>query len=202
MKFLKIVAGGFGIMLLLFACKGNKLENSMPVNLLVDSLSSDGFGGDIHFSIIKTKAFDTSVVYTLQAVYKNKTVGFDVEVPKITNAANNGFGAGIVIRSVGEQSDNLRNALGEIYKIKIDTTKKFVKSADASYVDLIKFSKSVEIKTKDDPDYQKKLKLFLMSKEGEEAEIFFNINTENTIAEFPEKDVEYRKILLTLLTQL
>ncbi|RWY54233.1 hypothetical protein [Mucilaginibacter gilvus] len=203
MKTIKSVAALLGLLFFISACHDNsksQLSESTVVNLLADSVDDESWGADVRLSIVKIKKLDTSDVYTLKAIYKNKPVGFAIEVPRVTDKNSEGFGSGIKIKSLGKLSDDFKNAMAELYKQKIDTTKKFIDMTEAAYVDLIQFSKSMESNAKEDPLYFKMMKLFLMSKEGEEAELYFNIDKERKIVELKEKDEEYRAIVIQLIS--
>ncbi|MEO3403669.1 hypothetical protein AAFN85_07180 [Mucilaginibacter sp. CAU 1740] len=171
------------------------------INLFDPNNNAEGFGGDVRLSVTQKTKVNEVVVYDLKANYRGKLVGFQIVVPENTNQSKEGFGKGIEIKSMGKISDDFRNALAEIYKIKTDQEKKFIDKIPVAFVDLDAFAKSVVKNAKLDGSDFKKLKLFFESKDGEEAELFFNINKDQTQVELAEKDEEYRPLLINFFTK-
>jgi hypothetical protein len=203
MSNLKFIIGLLSGLLFITACDGpsrSSVGKTEVVNLLADTAGGENWGGDVRFSVIRTEARDASTIYTLQANYKGKPVGFAIELPKNTNKNNGGFGSGIKITSLGTPSDDFRNALAQIYKLKGDTSQKFVTKTDVAYVDLVGFSKSAAADATRDSPYQKELKFFFISDQGEEAELYFNLDKTGKLVELNEKDEEYRPTIIRLLT--
>jgi hypothetical protein len=185
--------------LLITGC--NTQTNEGAIDLLNKDNGDDVGAGDVHFSVVEMKKVDASFVYELQAKYKKKLVGFQVAIPQNTNQGEKGFGKGVEIRSLGKKSDDFRNALAEIYKIKVDTNKKFVNSIPAAFVDLDIFAKTLVKNANTNQDYLNQLKLFFDSPDGDEAEIFLNVRKGQHVVELAEKDEEYRSFIIKLFTQ-
>lgn len=179
----------------------NTHTNKEVIDLLNKRNDDNVWGGDVHFSVVNVKEVDKSFVYDLQAKYKQKLVGFEVAIPKNTNQGENGFGKGVEIRSLGIKSDDFRNALAEIYKIKVDTNKKFVDKIPAAFVDLDIFAKTLGYNANTDKNYLNQLKLFFDSPDGDEAELFLNVRKGQQVVELAEKDEEYRSLIIKLFTQ-
>lgn len=176
-------------------------NNEHVIDLLNKDNGENVWGGDVRFSVVNIKEVDKSFVYDLQAKYKQKLVGFEVAIPKNTNQGENGFGKGVMIRSLGKKSDDFRNALAEIYKIKVDTNKKFVDKIPAAFVDLDIFAKALVNNANTDQNYLNQLKLFFDTPDGDEAEVFLNVRKGQQVVELAEKDEEYRSLIIKLFTQ-
>lgn len=182
------------------SCKTGHKKNVDPIALRMDSTKDDNGPVDVNLSISEIIELDSSTVYRLAAIYKNKPVGFELEIPKNDNLNGKGFGNGIAINTIGKQSDDFINALSEIYGIKTPN-KKFVNNIVVSYVDLHQFAKTLTDKGIENSPYSTELKLFFESDKGEEAELYLNISGDEKVMEFPEKDEEYRKLIISFLTQ-
>ena len=152
--------------------------------------TSEGWGGDITLSIIKSQIQeDGKKILTIISSYKGKDVGFELQLSPQNN--NNGFHeAGITIKSLGMISDNLLDALSRIYSIKIIPTSKFIGNISTTYVNLD------EMAGKEAPDIKTKLFLGNPDKENEYGEIYLNIYENNGTIELMEKDIEYRSAVI------
>lgn len=187
----------------IIACVNNKtsMDNKKKV-LLIDTATGKGFGADMVLPVVAKQSVDDSIIYTLQATYKNKFIGFKIIIPQSTATNEDGFGEGIVIKSTGESSDNFRNALAELYKLEIDTNKKFVNGIAVEYVDMMQYVKFKKLGTaENDKKYFKRLKLFFGEPDENEAQIVLNIDKEQNNVELLEKDTDYRSLLVDFLTQ-
>lgn len=193
----------------LFGC-GQNNERTQQTNSpkLADITSrtdtSEGFS-DIFLTITSSSKTDTTNIYVGQGLYKNKIVGLKFEVNSklpfgiTTDGEINSKGGfvrnGVKFISTGQESDELINALADLYNEPIK--KPFSKN---------RISATVFSLNKKDADFSKKdyykFKLFF-NDEGDEnnyAEMFFNVNTEEQIIELHEKDHNYRKPLLKAFT--
>lgn len=149
-----------------FGCKNNAQTNKSENTKFEDITSridpEEGFI-DIFLKIIEDTKTDTSHIYIAKGLYKNKTVGLQIEVSSNIRAgivggeidSKNGFVLnGVQLKSIGEESDELVKALAELYKQHTDKifTKQIVSATAFSLND-----KAVNL---DKNDYYK-LKLFL-----------------------------------------
>ena len=152
--------------------------------------TSDGWGGDITLSILKSqKQKDSKKILTVISSYKGKDVGFELQLSPQNN--NNGFHeTGITIHSLGAISDNLLQALAHIYSIKISPTSKFIGTFSTTYANLDEIA---GIKT---PDIKTKLFLGNPNNENEYGEVYLNIYENDMNVELKEKDIEYRPAVL------
>lgn len=203
----------FGLTLFLLSCNNaDKTSNSetakqsnnetFPIKeLFIDNGEEEGWGGDLRLSIISIKETDTSRVFLTTSTYEGKKLGFSVSVPK-AKEGNSGFASGIVLKSIGSESDNLLLTLSKLYKQKADTTLKFTEAVSLTYVNLDEFAKSLGAKDGGEYKTENQYKLFYEGiKEGEYAEIYLNINQTEHWIELKEKDEEYRPIIIKLLKQ-
>lgn len=201
----------FGLILFLISCnnahKTSNLETvkqsnneTFPIKeLIIDKGEEEGWGADIRLSIISIKETDTSRVFITTSIYEGKKLGFLVSVPKVKEG-NSGFAGGIVLKSVGSESDNLLFTLSKLYKQKTDTTLKFTKAISLTYVNLDEFAKSLGAKDGGEYKTENQYKLFYEGiKEGEYAEVYLNINQTEHWIELKEKDEEYRPIIIKFL---
>lgn len=199
-----------GFFTTLFGCgQGNSKNQSLNSKNLGQITSrtdtSEGFS-DIYLTITSVTKTDTTNIYVGQGLYKNKSVGLKFEVnsklpfgitPDGQINSKGGFvRKGVKFISIGQESDELINALSELYNVPIK--KPFSKNIITATV----FSLNQQ-----DTDLNKngyyKFKLFFNDDEDENtyAELFFNINTAEQIIELHEKDPDYRKPLLNAFTE-
>ncbi|GAB2832504.1 hypothetical protein GCM10027043_38540 [Ferruginibacter profundus] len=194
----------------LFGCGQNNNKNQQPTSQkLADIISrtdtSEGFS-DIFLTITSSTKTDSTNIYVGQGLYQGKPVGLKFEVNSklpfgITsdgqiNSKGGFVRKGVKFISIGQESDELINALSELYNEPIK--KPFSKNIITATV----FSLNQQ-----DADFDKngyyKFKLFF-NDDGDEstyAEMFFNINTTEQIIELHEKDHDYRKPLLKAFTE-
>lgn len=176
--------------------KGSK--DNFPVKpLIVFDNKEDGWGGDVRLSIVNIDENDSSTLYKAISSYQNKTLGLLILIPK-SKESSNGFGKGIILKSIGKESDNLLRTLANLYKQHIDSNSKFAGSIPVEYVDLSEFAKSVTGKTDDASTTTSEYKLFFGSKD-DEAELFLNINPKDMWVDLREKDEEYRPSVIKAL---
>ncbi|MEO6981256.1 MAG: hypothetical protein ABI113_22875 [Mucilaginibacter sp.] len=177
---------------------GGQNTANFPVKpLIIFDNKEDGWGGDIRLSIVNINESDSSTLYKAVSDYKGKKLGLLIFIPKAKESSN-GFGKGIILKSMGEESDNLLNTLAELYKQHIDPNSKFISSVSVGYVDLSEFAKSLTGKTDDASSATGEYKLFFENK-GDEAELFLNINPNDKWVDLREKDEEYRPSVIKAL---
>ena len=189
-----------------FGCMNNAQTNKSDNTKLEDITSrinpEEGFI-DIFLKIIEDKKTDTSHVYIAKGLYKNKTVGLQIEVSSKIRAgivggeidSKNGFVLnGVQLKSIGEESNELVKAFAELYKQHTDKifTKKTVSATAFSLND-----KAVNL---DKNDYYKLKLFFEENDENLYSEIYLNINTEKREIEIHEKDEEYREPIIKVWT--
>lgn len=199
-----------GLFSFLFSCKNNdnyELKNKSD-NTEIEEITSriDPKEGwiDIFLKITKDTKTDTSHIYIAKGLYKNKTVGLQIEVSSKIGAGiidgkpdgKSGFVANAVqLKSIGNESDELVKALAELYKKPI--TKGFTKQIISTTVFSLN-EKSVNLEIN---DYYKLKLFFEEDDENLYSEIFLNINTEKREIEIHEKDEEYREPIIKVWTK-
>ena len=199
-----------GLFSTLFGCGQNNDKNQQTNSPKLTDITSrtdtsEGFS-DIFLTITSSSKTDTTHIYIGQGVYKSKLVGLKFEINSrlpfgITSDgkinSNGGFvRKGVKFISIGQESDELINALSDLYKE--PTRKPFSKKTISATV----FSLNQQDADFDTNGYYK-FKLFF-NDDGDEntyAEMFFNINTTEKIVELHEKDHDYRKTLLKAFTE-
>ncbi len=206
---IKILSIAFLIACFIAGCSNNREKpgqqssaklDSLPVKPLIISGDDDGgMDGDIRLSMVETSESEISTNYKAVSSYQNERVGVMISVPKIKNDKD-GFGRGIILKSLGKESDNLLFALTKIYKLQIDHGARFIDSTVVDYVDLYAFASSVAKGATNPKTDAMEYKLFFVSKK-DEAEIFLNINPKDKWIEFREKDPEYRQSIIKFLTK-
>ena len=195
-----------GLFSFLFGCKDNK-TNAQQTDKLVDITSrldqAEGWS-DIFLTITADTKTDTSHIYIAKGLYKDKTVGLQIEV-------NSKIGAGIVdgkpdsksglvanavrLKSLGQSSDELVKALAELYKQPSD--KGFTKQT----ISATAFSLNDKTADLEKRDYYKLKLFFEENDENLYSEIFLNINTDKREIEIHEKDEGYREQIIKVWTK-
>lgn len=188
------------LVIIIIVRKSARAKNISSVELLVAPTENDNGPVDINLSIDHKTKLSSSTVYDLKATYKNKLVGFKIEIPDKGKQNERGFGNGITIKTLGKQSDDFRNALSDIYGLGT-SAEKFPEKVNVAYVDLHQFAKSYTKKSIENSPYSTELKLLFQSDKGNLAELYLNIRNNEKVMEFAEKDEEYRKPLVEFLTQ-
>jgi hypothetical protein len=169
-----------------------------PKPLIVFDNKDDGWGGDIRLSLVGLSENDTAKIYKAVSSTEKGNLGVLVLVTK-KPADSKGFGNAITLKSLGPESDLMLQKLAELYKQKIDANAKFVKTAQATFVDLGAFARSLGGTTNGDENVDQ-YKLFFETK-NDEGELFMNINTNENWLELREKDEDYRPVLIKAFTQ-
>jgi hypothetical protein len=195
----------FLLFFLLFAAiscsqdKNSKVETDFPVKpLIIPGDDGDQHGdGDFTLSIISISQNDTGKIYKAVSSYKNEELGLLIFVPNSRNG-NKGFGNGIILKSIGKQSDRLLALFAALYKQKLPANSKFVNSVSVEYVDLSAFAKSLGGSVPNNESNIMEYKLFFKNKD-DEAELYLNIKTKEQLVEIDEKDEEYRPTIIKIL---
>ena len=159
---------------------------------------------DIFLKITSDIKTDTSHIFFAEGLYKNKTVGLQIEI-------NSNIRAGIIdgkpdsksgvmsnavrLKSLGQESDELVKALAELYKQ--NTDKGFTEQIISATVFSLN-EKSVEL---DKKDYYRLKLFFEENDENLYSEMFLNINTEKREIELHEKDEGYREPIIKVWTK-
>lgn len=203
-----------GLILLLFGCNSSDRTPSSPSDipkgnnetypakeLIIDNGEEEGWGADIRLSIVSVAETDTSSLYTAISTYQGNKLGLLVSLPK-QKEGDKGLANGIALKSIGTESDNLLQALAQLYKQKTDTSLKFTKSITVAYVNLDEFAKSLGAQDGSEYKTQNQYKLFYEGKnEDDYAELYLNIDPAEHWIEIREKDEEYRPIIVKFLKQ-
>lgn len=125
---------------ILFSCS-EKRADQQPKPLILDKEA--GWGADIRLSVIDKSETDTVTFFKAVSIYNGKNLGFLLSVPK-EKKESKGFGKGITMKSLGQESDNLLQVLSQLYNVQLDNKRKFTKSSSLSYVDLQEFARSLQ----------------------------------------------------------
>lgn len=160
------------------------------------------------FNLVDSHATDSSIVYTALSLYKEDTLGFDVEVLKNIPAGitaegtpdeENGFRVGsLKFIGIGHVSDNFVKALQDIYQMegtgemRRDTIQPLVFSSNKEPVDLSRKSGASTYS----------FKIFFENKLGPEAEMFAVLDLYRKSFELTEKDATFRANFLSAFTGL
>jgi hypothetical protein len=178
--------------------QGNELmtvKNDKIKPLEIDT-AGEGWGADIKLSIIETQLSDSCQTYKAVSSYQEKTLGLIIVIPN--KDKSRGFGQGIVLKSIGVESDQLLQQLAKLYKQKTGPSLKFILSISLSYLNMNEFVKSLG---GDANDRVREYKVFFESQDGDEAELFLNVNPSEDWIQLAEKDEEYRPAIIKFLRQ-
>lgn len=198
-----------GLFSFLFGCKNNysNAQTNNSDNTKIEEITSridpkEGWS-DIFLKITEDTKTDISHIYIAKGLYKNKTVGLQIEVSSKIGAGiidgkpdgKAGFVANAVqLKSIGQESDELVKALAELYKQ--PTNKSFTKQT----ISATAFSLNEKSVNLDKNDYYKLKLFFAEDDENLYSEIFLNINTDKREIEIHEKDEEYREPIIKVWT--
>lgn len=198
-----------GLFSFLFGCKNNysNAQTNNSDNTKIEEITSridpeEGWS-DIFLKITEDTKTDISHIYIAKGLYKNKTVGLQIEVSSKIGAGiidgkpdgKAGFVANAVqLKSIGQESDELVKALAELYKQ--PTNKSFTKQT----ISATAFSLNEKSVNLDKNDYYKLKLFFAEDDENLHSEIFLNINTDKREIEIHEKDEEYREPIIKVWT--
>ena len=183
-------------------------RDNRPVNaniplkpLLIKNDPGAGYGADIRLAIRRTIVTDTSTVYYLESVYKNKPIGLIISLPLIKNGRTPA--PLVIFKSTGTPSDRFFHLLADLYQQPIDSNSKFAASVSASYVNLKDYANGLQDSTGNTytTPYQYKLFFDAENREGDDAEMFLDIDPDNAWADLGEKDQDYRPKLIRIFRQ-
>ena len=189
----------------LFGCKNNNEDKSANLNLveITSRLNIEDGWFDIFLKVTEDKKTDSSHIYIAKGLYKNKTVGLQIEVSSKIKAgivndeidSENGFlSNGVKFKSIGTESDEFIKALAELYN------QPAVKNFSSKTISATTFSlndKSVNLQKS---DYYKLKLFFEENDENLYSEMYLNINTKKQEIEIHEKDEAYREPIIKVLT--
>lgn len=179
---------------------GTSDTTTYPTNPLLIDNSKESWGADIRLSIVAKFENDTSNIYKAVSIYDEQELGLLISVPK-RKEGDKGFGHGILLKSVGIQSDYLLRTLSHLYNQPSYKTANFINGVSVNYVNLKAFAKAVTGKEGQNTATNQ-YKLFFEGKSDEDyAELFLNINLMDNWIELLEKDKEYRPKVLSFLSK-
>jgi hypothetical protein len=165
-----------------------------PIQPLFVDNGEEGWGGDIRLSITEITSIDSFIAYKAVSYFEGKKVGIEFILPNGKAGIDNSPTQILEVKTCGESSDNLLLLLSKLYKLKIDTTKHFIKSAQLAFVDLNEFAKAKFGKDAISHTDAKEMKLFFETVDpGDYAELYVNVNEKEHWLELREKDENYRK---------
>ena len=178
--------------------KGNKTA----LEEITAHMEKGGGFCDVFLHIVADKKTDKSHIYTVKGLYKGKTVGLQAEVKNGIGAGLSSEGItsaafkddGIVLSSIGQESDEFVKALSSLYKLPATKpfSKKSIKPAAVSLNEsAVDFNSNKR--------YAFKL-FFEADASGNVPELFFNLDLAKQIIELNEKDEEYREGVIKALT--
>jgi hypothetical protein len=194
------------IVLTLFGCSTNQTKTDkistdtssnlkFPVKPMFIESEDESMGGDIRLSFTESSTTDKAIIYKVNSTYDNKNIGFELSVP------THGL-AKLSIKTDGVKSDNFLHALQKIYKLKVDTTSKFIDFISADCMNMGDYVDSFNKQSNGSYTSTAENKLFFQGKnEDDYAELYLNINDAEHWIELKEKDEEYRPIIVKLLTR-
>ena len=202
----------FGLLFFIFSCNSSDKTKTTTTDqlkqnketfqikaLYVDNGEEEGWGADLKLSIASIGETDTTKLYTAISTYEGKNLGLLVSIPK-KKEGNQGFSSGIILKTIGIESDFLLQTIAKLYKQRVDTTFRFTNAVSMTYVDLDEFAKSLGAKDGGEYKTENQYKLFYEgNKEGDYAEIYLNINATEHWIELKEKDEEYRPVIIKFL---
>jgi hypothetical protein len=192
------------LLIALFGCSDNKAKTDEATGnpaftikpLVIGTGEEGGWGADIRLSITDIADGDSATTYTAISSFEGKNAGLAIVIPRAKE--KDGFGEGIVLKSIGPESDYLLRALAKLYKQKADTALKFVDSVSANYVNLKEFAKSLGGQEGRNYSTENEYKLFFETSD-DAGELYLNINSGEHWIELKEKDEGYRAVVIRAL---
>ncbi|MDR2147081.1 MAG: hypothetical protein LBE91_11540 [Tannerella sp.] len=166
--------------------------DNIKLKEIVDTIDEDeeDIGIEVILQMTNLTRTKNTHVFEISGMYKNKLVGIQIEILSKIQA---GFiKNGVKIKSLGTISDNFVEALSDLFKIPVS---KCIMTKEMNLTIYSLNSKKVNLNRKEICS----LKLFF-EKEYRYAELYLGINTYTNEIAFREKDLEYRDVLLKILT--
>ncbi|MBS1512319.1 MAG: hypothetical protein JST86_15840 [Bacteroidetes bacterium] len=169
--------------------------DSLPATeVFVDTSQDEGWGADVRLSFINKTCTDTSIVYDVNSIYKNRNIGFILSVPVKGHLH-------LAFRSRGISSDRFIQFFKQLYLSKPDTLSRFNNETFVDCMYMGDYIDSLNQQAKGVYTSTHYCKLFFQGKnEDDYAELYLNINDEEHWIELREKDSEYRKTIIKLFT--
>lgn len=177
-------------------------KSTYPIQpLLIDNDKEEGWGADIRLSLTEITSTDSLTFYKAISSYEGKNVGIEFILPNTSPGMENSPTQTLQLKTCGESSDNLLALLSKLYKLKGDTARHFITSANLAFVDLNEFAKAKFGKDAISHTDAKEMKLFFETEDPEDyAELYVNINEKEHWLEVREKDESYRRQIIKFLT--
>ena len=185
-----------GILSLLFGCKSSSQSNEI-IEITANQIEEDGWQ-DLIFNIADKKIEDNKWSLKCVGKYKGEKVGFRIDIIEGIEPGINHEGLdntkfvqnGMVIESIGEESDKLIEVMSLLYKQ--PKTNKFT----ADKLSYTIFPLNTEKANLDTGKF--KFKLFYDDNNEKElySEFYINPNFPNGTLELNEKDEEYRSNII------
>jgi len=154
------------------------INATYPVQpLIIESDDDEGWGADIRLSLTQVVSADSANTYRAVSSHEGKNVGIEFILPKSNAGKDKSPTQVLMIKSCGENSDNLLMILTNLYKLKPDQAKHFISSAKLAFVDLNEFAKAKFGKEAIQATDVKEMKLFFETEDPDDyAELYLNIN--------------------------
>lgn len=202
-----------------FSCTDNRNDNKKDVKvradlikssndsfpskeLFIDNGEEEGWGADIRLSITEILPSDSFTTYKALSSYEGKKFGLEIKLPNNVPDNKNQLAQLMTIKSLGQPSDNLLSTLSKLYKLKVDTTKRFIDEAKVAFIDLNEFAKSRFGKEPVNRTQAKEMKIFFEANNPDDnAELYLNVNDNEHWLEIREKDDGYRDKVVKFLTK-
>ena len=183
--------------LLAFSMCTSKTRHQDLIDITEDLNPSSGFI-DLSFKIVERTETDTTYNYLAEGLYRNDTVGLIISLKKGIQAENHPKSSesqpsiisnGVSFQSIGEKSDQLLAVMSELYGI--NTAFSSFRKETISF--LCVNTNNLYI------DYEKGKYIFKILLENKYlcSEMYVNFDFYNNEIHLNEKDVEFRKNILT-----
>lgn len=185
----------------LWNCGQNKNDSLKEITEITNK--EDDFA-DVSLNILSKTHDENYTSFVAKGVCNHKVVGLEVLLandiePGVINGqiSQNGFRKnGLILKSIGKESDEFLSALSKLYSL--NNQNKFKKNEISATV----FSLNSEKLNSNNSSYYK-FKIFLNDESNEDdyAELYINLNFQNQELEIFEKDNEYRKAIIKALSE-
>jgi len=196
------------ILILLTFVSCHSPQDTQPVNidiplkpLIIKNEPGSGYGADIRLSIRRTVVTDTSTVYYLESEYENKPVGLMISLPLFRKGKKEAHL--VIFESAGTPSDRLLHLLADLYQQPMDSNARFTASVSAAIINLDDYNSGMQDSTGNryTAPYQYKLFFDAENVEGDDAEMFLDIDPANAWADLGEKEQDYRPKLIRMFKE-